>query len=253
MRKMMLLAMSLVLALGFGVSGAWGDVLNFPDNTLVEEWNHGIPLAGPIWSDVVGPAVPFATRNATYDTTSHVLTIFSNWGQNTTSFVNTIPPITFVTADLFLDFLNGGATTDAAIRLFGADVGRVFYNPTFDTSISVAGLRVVNIGGKFTTNLNAPGPPSFDVPVTATSPASADLVSVIWTTINQADAIFSVAIDLDGIAGLNPNNFGFLWGTSTCANDVITNTVPVTPSLLLLGSGLLGLGFMRRKRGKTLD
>jgi YD repeat-containing protein len=264
MRKTILLIMSLLLALGLGASGAWGDVVTCPDNNVlpppnggqanfVQVWSAGFALAGgTIWEDVVGAHNPFATSRATYDTASHILTIFTNWGENTTSTVNTVPPITFVTADLFLNFGNGGATWDAAIPLSGADKGKVFYDPTFDTSIAVVGARVVNFGGKYTTNINGAGTAGniFDIPVTVTSAASADTASVIWNSIVDPDALFSVAIDLSNVDnGFNPNNFTFLWGTSTCGNDVITCTpIPLPPSLLLLGSGLLGLGVMRFRR-----
>ncbi len=36
----------------------------------------------------------------------------------------------------------------------------------------------------------------------------------------------------------------FTWGTATCANDVVQGCVPLPPSALLFGTGLLGLGFL---------
>ena len=61
---------------------------------------------------------------------------------------------------------------------------------------------------------------------------------------------YLVTVDLPGYnkaldAGLQPINL--FWGTGTCSNDGII-AVPLPPSLLLLGSGLLGLALLRGRK-----
>ena len=48
------------------------------------------------------------------------------------------------------------------------------------------------------------------------------------------------------------NQMGIFWATGTCANDVVEGVVPIPPTILLLGSGLLGFGLLsRRRKGNT--
>ena len=44
------------------------------------------------------------------------------------------------------------------------------------------------------------------------------------------------------------NQMGIFWATGTCANDVVEGVVPIPPTILLLGSGLLGFGLLSRRR-----
>jgi hypothetical protein len=47
--------------------------------------------------------------------------------------------------------------------------------------------------------------------------------------------------------GFNIADFSFIYASGTCANSVLTGSVPLPPSALLLGSALVGLAFLRRR------
>jgi hypothetical protein len=56
--------------------------------------------------------------------------------------------------------------------------------------------------------------------------------------------VLNLGVGQGGIYQDDPNGtWCITWGTATCANDVV-GCVPIPPSVLLLGSGLLGLGFL---------
>jgi hypothetical protein len=248
MRKTILLAMSLLLALILGASWAWGAVVTCNDLTLLDEQSGvGFDFG---WKDVSGDLTKFDTYRATYDTTSHVLTMFTNWGPGNN--VNGLSK----TADLFLNYDPAAKTAFAAVELFGpanaTTSNTVYYNPTTITTSEdlFKSSGIPGYGRYYTTN-EAPaiGPPTYTIPVTA-SGVTTGTANIFWSAQSGTEPFFFFSIDLDQITGLNVNDFNFLWATATCGNDVITcrPTIPVPPTLLLLGSGLLGLVGWRRFR-----
>jgi hypothetical protein len=160
-------------------------------------------------------------------------------------------------ADLFLSNHPGTGTWDFAVGLKDDDLGNIYKNPQVKTTVDFFGENGgVVCGGAW--DQNDPK----QIPVRATSAAEANLASVVWTAIDindphHQDAKYQVAVNLSALGqyGLNLNNFEFLWTSATCANDVIKGQVfsygqpvPVPPTAVLLGSGLAGLAFWRRRR-----
>ena len=61
-----------------------------------------------------------------------------------------------------------------------------------------------------------------------------------------------LTINKDLFKGDLGNQMGIFWATGTCANDVVQGVVPIPPTIVLLGSGLLGfILFNRRKKVNT--
>jgi|GEM_PF-2373513 len=74
--------------------------------------------------------------------------------------------------------------------------------------------------------------------------------SASWSTLAGLPD-YMVRLSL-GIWEDDPNgSFSLLWGTATCANDLVEGQVPgvpIPPSVFLLGSGLFGLCLLKKKR-----
>jgi hypothetical protein len=79
---------------------------------------------------------------------------------------------------------------------------------------------------------------------------------VTWTYLGKpGNPDYRVDVRLGNLYEDDPNGtFKFMWGTATCANDVVSGQVPANvpePAILLLmgiGSGIMGAGIRRLKR-----
>lgn len=231
MKKTVTVALALFFLLGIVVSNALA--YDYPDNTLVQEWNKGGPYGSGTWKDVIGDSAIFNTFGANF--AGNTLTIFTNWNPNTLD--PSFPGVK--TADLFIDAGCNG-TWDYAIVLDNqrSDFGTAYEDPlTITTANDIfASQTGLVYGGQY----DMANPKL--TPVLATSSGKSDQVGVTWT-IGTPN---SVAIDLSSLGLTQP--FGFYWATGTCSNDGFASCVPIPPSVLLMGSGLLGLGLLGWRR-----
>jgi hypothetical protein len=228
MKKTVIVATFLVLALGlmFNVAPAY----QFDDHTLVQEY---IGLSARDWYDVLGRLTVFDTFGADFINGNFV--IYTNWNPGKDGTVSALVK----TADIF--FFDT-AVGDVAIRLDTTNgTGTVFYNPTALTSQDIFKNTAYTYGGKYDE-----ADPKV-VPVWTTSSTSTGSTSVVWSSFGKFDTNNTVTIDLAslGITGIT----SFVWGTATCANDVLA---PIPGTLVLLGSSLLGLVGVGLRR-KTLS
>lgn len=235
MKKTVTVALALVFLSGIAVSGALANTYDFHDNTLVQEWNSGHPYGSGAWEDVIGETSVFDTFGA--DLNGNLLTIYTNWNPNKDG--NTDAAVK--TADLFIN-VGCDDTWDYAIQLDTlTGTGLVYTSPAYNTSDNI-----------FKSNTNLVYGGNYDqanpqlVPVQSTS-SDTGTTSVVWT-IGTGGLNNQVDISLAGLS--LENKWGFVWGTATCGNDGFAACVPIPPSMLLMGSGLLGLGLWGwRRRG----
>lgn len=153
-----------------------------------------------------------------------------------------------VAADLYL----GSNSQTWAIRLQSNGLGDVFVNPIMATSVQAYSPLSQQYGYIYGGAYGGPGNAK-PTPVLATGTTTYALITdlVTWST-------GEVDIDLSKLAyyGFDDTSFSFLYASATCGNSVIIGSkgsyapVPIPPSVLLLGTGLIGLVGLRWRQRK---
>lgn len=233
MKTTVSVACALVLVLGLCVGGALAYDIN--DNTLVQPW-RGNNATGAAWTDVIGNADLFNTFGA--NRSGDTLSIFTNWNPGKNGSVNTAVK----TADLFIDMGCDGSW-DYAIVLDSAraDFGYAYEAPlSITTSQDIfSSLGGLTYGGRYDEADPKPAP-------TLGTSTDWDIATITWI-IGSGGLNNQVDIGLSGLD--EPSQpWSFYWGTATCSNDGFAGCVPVPPSVLLLGSGLIGLALLPLRR-----
>ena len=224
---------ALVLALGLCVGGVLA--YDISDNTLVQP-RRGNGATGAAWTDVIGNGNLFNTFGA--NRSGDTLSIFTNWNPGRNGSVNAAVK----TADLFIDVGYDGSW-DYAIVL---DSARAFFGHAYGDPSTITTAQDIfsplngwTDGGRYGEADPKPAPTLGTSPDWATA-------AVTWTNgsgglNNRAD------IDLSGLKDLS-RPWSSSWGTATRSDDGFTGCVPIPPSVLLMGSGLLGLVLLAQRR-----
>ena len=289
MKKLLLICM-LAAVLALGVSGAWANGLTYTPYYEVEEYYSSAsgPISTPNWSLMIAGSgdYNFVITGAIVNSASGwQLDVYTGWGANPApsgsgaTNVGLGPRFTEYSAqaaDLTITSTTGQVLM---VRLYNNDPSFAYGTP-YNAAVYNNPSSIVTSNNLFGTNTTY-GPLGYggkwnqlspqDVPVWTNDTTSAGTTSVTWTQVSKPFTVNGVSYtpdgnvneiainlsDLQGIGGFDlADQFSFLYVSATCANSVLygtvpTGSIPLPPSALLLGSGLLGLVGLGWRKGRA--